>query len=475
MVLRAAWTRARAAGPAWGRRFATAVVQARVPATVAGWGRTLVAATGVAGFAGSGQIGVAYGLGLLRPGAPDRDPAWSTHLTWIVWFALLAVLAGAAGGAWAARRQDRPLGFGGRIAVCLAAAVGGAVVLPLAAWPARVVTLAGRAPVFEVGVSAALGVTIGLLAALVAFGVREVAASLTAVAAASWALALVSVAPSLDLAAPAPPVRLGVLDLPNLPTGVRLALGILCPLLVALAPGAVLIIRARRRATVDSGGTDRSDAAGSGAPAATGAGRLPPRTVAAVPAAGALLALSYLIGGPGPGLAEAAQVAPYAASLAALGAGALAVLLMVLVRGPLLGRLSSLRVPRPSVRLPRLPLPRLPRLPRSPRLPGVRRTPDSASTTPNSTAAEPAIDDTPGGSATADPPTRTGTQPAGAPGDTDRSIGAGKPKSDPGPLSPGEEEYLGWVAALGAQDDAPDPGAGRRRLRREPPTTPPPA
>ncbi len=397
MVLRRAWARARDTAHGFGQTAATAAF----------WGRTLATAAGVSVLAGTGQVGVAYGFGLLRPGDPSRDAAWSIHLTWIVWFAALATLAGAAAGAVTARRAARPLTFAGRIATVVCAAVGAVVVLPLAAWPARTVTLNGRDAALEAGIVAGLGVVVGLLAALAALSLREVAIGLTTVVTVGWTLALISVVPALDLATASPPVRLAVLDLPHLPDGGRLAVGILFPLLVALSPAAVMAARSRGVGGDTRGGDSAAD-------------RLAPRAMVAVPAAGALIALSYLIGGPGPGLEDTVQVAPYAASLATLGAAVLAVLLILLLRSPLRDRLATLRLPRPSVPLPRLRF--------------DRRAGDEATAPARET-----------------------------PGDAEAEEAAAIPTARA--PSSSDAEYVNWVKELAADDDSEEWGNERRRLR----------
>lgn len=497
MVLRGAWTRAREAGSARSRKLTAAAVRVRVPAAAAIWSRTLATAAGVAVFAGAGQFGLAYGFGLLRPGDPGRDLAWPTHLTWIVWFAILAVLAGAAASTATAGRAARPLTFAGRIAAAASAGAGAVVVLPLAAWPARAVTLDGRDAALEAGISAGLGVVIGFLAALAALTFREVAVSLITVVAVGWALALISVAPALDLAATTPPVRLAVLDLPSIPDGARFAMGALGPLLIAVAAGVVTAARTRRREP---------------SPTLPDGGFWPhPRTLAAIPVGGALLAVTYLVAGPGSGLGSAPQVAPYAGSLAAAGAGLLAVLVTAAIHGQWLAHLAPgwrrLRRHLPGRSAPArhaaheeptpptsfeatqplagaqadAPLP-------EPTTPDGAEEAPSASPPPVPAARHPreahsegeGSTDTATAAETSDEtaplePTEPTIEAAARVSDPGRGVKhrAGKSKRDSSGVRPGEEDYLNWVAALGSEDDSADPASGRRRLRRDPPTTPP--
>ena len=72
------------------------------------WAKLLAATLGVAALAGASQLGVAYGLGILRltrvMDVTTRDQ-WTAQLAWVAWFAMMAaVLGGLAGG-----RLLRPL------------------------------------------------------------------------------------------------------------------------------------------------------------------------------------------------------------------------------------------------------------------------------------------------------------------------------------------------------------------------------
>jgi hypothetical protein len=61
------------------------------------WGRVLLAALGVALLAGAGQLGFAYGLGIVRF-ARDFEPVpsqWTAQLAWVAWFAMTAAIVGA--------------------------------------------------------------------------------------------------------------------------------------------------------------------------------------------------------------------------------------------------------------------------------------------------------------------------------------------------------------------------------------------
>jgi hypothetical protein len=295
------------------RALAGTAAQARV------WVRVLATALGVGALAGAGQLGVAYGLGLLHfpvpvtgggvSGRALTGGVWAAQLTWVAWFAILAVLAGGAGGAWAAWRLDRQLELGGRIAVTLVAGAGAAVVVPLTSLPAAEATLVGPElgePGLEVALAAGLGVAVGILAAVALLSVRLVAVSVTLVVSVVWLLALVSVAPSLGPDANLPEVRLAVLDLPAL-GGARSTVAVLsAPLLALLVCGAIAL-------------------------AARSRGLPPLLTAVASAAAPGVLALAYLIGSPGTGEREV-QTSPYAGALMAIAVGLLASLAVGAVR-----------------------------------------------------------------------------------------------------------------------------------------------
>jgi hypothetical protein len=274
------------------------------------WSRILGAAFGVAALAGAGQLGLAYGLGLVwfsrRPFGGDA--AWSTQLAWVAWFAMLAVLAGAVAGTRMATRQGRELDFGTRVAVALVSGAGAAVVAPLTALPARAAQLTAGDPASWAAAAAGLGVVVGIFAAVAAMSQRLVAVNLALTVAVVWLFALVSVAPLLSPTAPLPRVRLGVLDLPAFDAGT--AVGVLTAPLIALLIGGVIAAAARSR-QLPSLPTALSGLAGPG-----------------------MLALAYVIAGPGGTTAadRSLQLAPYWGALIAVAAGLLAALLVSVVR-----------------------------------------------------------------------------------------------------------------------------------------------
>ncbi len=179
-----------------------------------GWGTSLALAVGVAAGTAAAQLGLAYGSGVIAwPTQTDNrgEAAWLASLAWIGWIAATCTVLGAvladrlsAGDVGAAppRRAlvdgvSRRLVPGSvttgawRLAVALAAAVGGLLTVPLVAIPARMARRADNyAPQLIAGGYAIVGVVIGLLLAIIALTARAIAANLLATAAWIWALAL---------------------------------------------------------------------------------------------------------------------------------------------------------------------------------------------------------------------------------------------------------------------------------------------
>ena len=189
--------------------------------------KVLTATLGVAALAAAGQLGVAYGLGIVRLtrilDVTTRDQ-WTAQLAWVAWLAMTSAVVGAVVGVRLAPRrsyQNLPAnGVGIAIAVALAAGAGSALVVPLTMQPARTAQIAGVHPVLVIGISAALGAFAGVPAAVAALMVAVARWSLLGVSVCVWAIALLSVAPSLAPGDPLPAVRLGVFDAGYLSPGV---------------------------------------------------------------------------------------------------------------------------------------------------------------------------------------------------------------------------------------------------------------
>lgn len=104
------------------------------------WGKLLLTALGVSVLAGAGQLGVAYGFGIVRltgafTGATVNQ--WPAQLVWVAWFAANAAVAGAVLAGRLARRGPVPATTGRHLAVGAAAALGATAVAPLCMQPAR--------------------------------------------------------------------------------------------------------------------------------------------------------------------------------------------------------------------------------------------------------------------------------------------------------------------------------------------------
>ncbi|GAB2625932.1 hypothetical protein Aab01nite_84000 [Paractinoplanes abujensis] len=266
------------------------------------------AAFGAAVLVGAGQLGLAYGLGILSftrvVDVTARDQ-WTLQLGWVAWFAMTAA---AAGGLAGRARLPRPAGAGTRMIGAIAAGLGAAAIVPLTMQPARGAQIAGVDAVFVIGACAVLGAAAGIFAAYAALGRSVSHLSLITVAAAAWLVALVSVAPALIGGKTLPPVRLGVLDAGFVPDGLIERFALFTMPAIALVSGLLIGLAARRR-------------------------KLSTTAIALAGLPGpALLTVAYLVAGPG---ASRFQEVPYWGAMTAAGAGVFgSVLAAVLRRGP---------------------------------------------------------------------------------------------------------------------------------------------
>jgi outer membrane biosynthesis protein TonB len=451
------------------------------------WSRVLGTALGVGALGGAGQLGIAYGLGMVHiPRVFPPGGLWATQLTWVAWFAILAVLAGAAGGVWMARRlrathgSPGSLEMGHRIAVSLAAGVGAAVTIGLTALPARAAETPGAnpAPVLEAALAATLGVVAGILAAVAALSLRVVAVSLIAIVSVVWLVALISVAPALGQSTGPPMVRLAVLDLPAFGDGARSTIAVLSPPIIALLVGLGLAAAARSR----------------GLPLL--------HTILSGASGPALLAVAYVIAAPGVG-DRAVHAPAFGGAMVALVAGLLAAVVVAMARLPTPGPTSgppgdadpgSGPVTATAV-IPALSGMGDPSAPgREPNPPGFAAVVDAAPWGPPPPAAEapapPAYPDfpPPPEPAAAPPPPPPPPPPPAPPPPPPAPSQPEPPRPDP-PAAPPvseeiasepaeprkrgrrrhrEEEHVDWVRSLGSKDDEDDDddsGLGKRRLR----------
>ncbi|WP_306213389.1 hypothetical protein [Actinoplanes sp. RD1] len=275
------------------------------------WAKALSATVGVGALVGASELGMAYGLGVVRltrvVDVTTRDQ-WTAQLAWVVWFPMIAAAAGALAGATLLRRwsPSTRIGVRAEVALSFAAALGAAVIVPLTMQPARTARIAGVDPVVVIAICTGIGALVGVFAAWAALAQRVARWSLATVTATIWVVALASVAPSLAPSDPLPAVRLGVLDIAALPTD-RTALATMPAL--ALVIGLILGIIARRR------GLSMLTIALAGLPGP------------------ALLTVSYLVAGPGAG-ADHYQMTPYWAAMTATGAGVLGSVLAAVLRRP---------------------------------------------------------------------------------------------------------------------------------------------
>ena len=328
-----------------------------------GWGVSIATAIGVAAGAGAAQLGFGYGLGVITWTPTDAgatDTAWADGLAWATWLAASSTVLGAvcaqrlhqrtapattvvsgqpatvpehetpsrrtatdrrhrtAAGArrrarhhrWPSRRAHDRGGLLRRVALALAAGLGGLVTVLLVAVPARVATGADTgAPQRTAAVQAALGILIGVLVAIWALRSRAAAVNVTATAAWLWLLAVVSVIDGVRVGRGLTGAQLGTWQFD--PDHARYWIGgqLYWPgALLALVPALLIGVLAARR-SARSGG-HRVGAAASGA-----AGPM-------------LVALAYLTTLPhwstlGPAQLSTQLIAPYAV-IAGVGGSVLA-------------------------------------------------------------------------------------------------------------------------------------------------------
>ncbi|MEU4776171.1 hypothetical protein, partial [Micromonospora sp. NPDC023644] len=306
------------------------------------WGRLLLTALGVSLLVGAGQLGIAFGFGIVRLTGTFTGTTvnqWPAQLVWAGWFAANAAVVGAVLTERLARRDGGLVGTGRILAVAGAAALGATVVAPLCMQPARAAELVSVDPVWAVGICAVLGALVGAGAALAVLLQPPVGWNMAAVAGAIWLLALVSVAPSLFSTGPLDTVRLGVLEPASLDADAAQRLALVVLPLVALLAGAATGGLARWRGH-------------------------PPLVSGATGVAGpVLVAFAYLTAGPGD-TADRYQLTPYYAALLAVAAGALGSAAAALLRWPLVTRTAPTGAIEPTDIL--RPLPTGPALPRTP-------------------------------------------------------------------------------------------------------------
>ncbi|GIF06183.1 hypothetical protein Asi03nite_37210 [Actinoplanes siamensis] len=255
-----------------------------------------------AAVVGAGQLGMAYGLGIVRLDrvldVTARDQ-WTAQLAWVAWITMSAAAIGAiVATALGARWRTRPVGAGGALSIGIAAGLGSLAVLPLTMQPARSAQVAGVQPVFVIGVAAGLGAAAGVFAAWAVAAKPAARWNAAALSVLMWIVALVSIVPSLLPGHTPIGIRLGVLSGSLVPPAVAAHTALLTmPVLSLLAGLATGWVARGRRLPVLAAGL---------------AGLTGP----------ALLTAAYLVAGPEAG-AAGFQHDPYWSAMTACGAGVL--------------------------------------------------------------------------------------------------------------------------------------------------------
>jgi hypothetical protein len=279
-------------------------------------------AVGAAALAAAGQLGLAYGLGILHLSRvldiTARDQ-WIAQLAWVAW---ITMTSAAAGGMAARVHLPRRSGAGTRIVGAVLAGIGAAAVIPLTMQPARSAQVDGVRPVFVIGVCAALSAIVGIVAAYATLSRAVARWNIATIGIAIWVVAVASVAGSFAPGKPSTPARLGVFDASFLDGSVIDKTALFTMPALALVCGLIIGLVARGR------GLSTLSIALSGL------------------AGPALLTLAYLVAGPGSG-PDRYQTVPYWAAMTASGAGVLgSVLAAILRRSP--GAETATTTPRPG-------------------------------------------------------------------------------------------------------------------------------
>ncbi|MEU4789722.1 hypothetical protein AB0F95_08450, partial [Micromonospora tulbaghiae] len=390
------------------------------------WGRLLLTALGVSVLAGAGQLGIAYGFGVVRLDGAFVDVSvnrWPAQLVWVGWFAAVATVAGAVLTERFARRDDDQGGTTELLSIAGVSALGAMVVAPLCMQPARAAELGGSVdPVWAAGICAALGAVVGAGAAIAVLLKPPFGWGVAITAGIVWLMALLSVAPTIVSSRPLATVRLGVLEPSWLdPEAAQRLSMLVLPVLALLAGGAVGILARRAE--------------------------WPPLVGGAAGAAGpVLVAFAYLTAGPG-SATDRYQVAPYYGALIAVIAGALGSTATTVLPRPVTATGDPAAVEATDILAP-LPHSSTP----TPGVPAVPPTPPVTSG-----AAAPAHWNwpEPGGSATTSAPAAGTDLPAA---DRPAGVDTGLGQPMPGLLPPGRRTSA--IDVLAASRPDPVPGAG---------------
>ena len=274
---------------------------------------TLGVAAGAGVLAGAGQLGVGYGLGIMRWDRDFTADTWHTQLAWVAFVSAVAVVCGAIAGRW--RGAGEVSGAVQRAAVVGAATLGALVVLPLVIRPAATSHLTETGdPRLTAAITAGAGLALGVVAAAAVLAIPVVSGNITSWIVWIWLAGTLSAVSTLSGGASWGTARPGLLP----GTGLWIPLTLL---------GVAVLIAAAVAGVARMGGNDARFTGASGA------------------AGPVLLLAAYLIAGPGTGVAAQA----YRYALVAVPAGAVvSVLIAVLRRVPTITTVPAGAHPEPT-------------------------------------------------------------------------------------------------------------------------------
>jgi hypothetical protein len=263
----------------------------------------------MAAVAVAAQLSVADVLGIVRwdGSAPDGVATWTPLLTWVAFIYAVGVVVGAMFGRRALRGPNRPAGIAARIAATLFSGVGAAAAVPLAWLPSRGARPPAHVdPMLVVSITCSAGIVVGLIVSMIALSARPVSAGVRVWIAWLWLIAIGSATVGVVRHLPYPPPRLGVIDAPSL-------------IPVAWWNGPKVMIAVAAVVGLAVAGVARGGGAGRFGTAISGLG------------GPAIVAVAYLVAGPGGASERPSQFDPYVASLLATAAGLVASVLVAML------------------------------------------------------------------------------------------------------------------------------------------------
>ncbi len=182
------------------------------------WLRVFGAGFGAGALAAAGQLGVVYGLGMVKldRNFANAEEEWALQLTWIAFFTLVAVVAGAAFAVNRAKHVDWRGGVMVRVVAAVASGLGVFfAMVPLTVYPAINAKLSATIPAVTVGILVTAAVASGIALAALTVAFPPMSTSLIVFTVAAWVLAIVSFVDSATWTSVLylERVRLGVLDI----------------------------------------------------------------------------------------------------------------------------------------------------------------------------------------------------------------------------------------------------------------------